>query len=588
MSTFKYKLIDLFAGAGGLSEGFGQTGKFEVIGAVEINKEAIETYVANHGNNREIIITPENTSVSDISEINFKNFLQQKGVKGSEAVVIGGPPCQGFSNANRQKNYLISGNNQLVKQYARAIDEIRPVAFLMENVKTMNSETHKFFVTEHVENTIYAYSSEQHLREIIDKLGIDPFWESDNLLLIETDQTDLSELIQAIADGIVTEPMLKEQVHLSKMRSVIRKLKAKKIYKIKNEKEIDDITSLITALENYSVDNISVKIKLQGIVDTAIETLNFLINTEIEENNAAVLKQFEPFIVVNQLLRYLNEIEEEKIAVTGKPKVVEDNIKGSLQVVLQVKSYNIVKYLQAFFMYLDYEIDADVVHSVNFFVPQKRERFMILGVNKTYAKEKVTLPEKMESDLLPFKVKDAICDLENIQPKKTVGDNEVAYIPMHDTVMKKYFRANMSTEILYNHINTDSEALSMERFKVIKDTNGKNFHSLSDELKDITYADSSRTQNTVYLRLNYDQPSPTVINVRKSMWQHPTNAVALSIREAARLQSFRDDFIFKGTKDKQYQQIGNAVPPLMARAIAERMLSLLGEEPTIKLITEFK
>lgn len=68
----------------------------------------------------------------------------QKGIDPSETVVIGGPPCQGFSNANRQKNYLISGNNQLVKEYARAIDTVRPVAFLMENVKTMSSPTHKF------------------------------------------------------------------------------------------------------------------------------------------------------------------------------------------------------------------------------------------------------------------------------------------------------------------------------------------------------------------------------------------------------------------------------------------------------------
>ncbi|MER1959213.1 MAG: DNA cytosine methyltransferase [Solibacillus sp.] len=581
----KYKIIDLFAGAGGLSNGFEQTEKFEVIGAVEISKEAIETYVTNHNNNRNIIITPEDNHISDISNIDFKNFSKQKGFNGSEAVVIGGPPCQGFSNANRQKNYLISGNNQLVKQYARAIDEIRPIAFLMENVKTMNSDTHKFFVTKHIENTIYAYSSEQHLQNIVDKLGMNPFWEDDTLILIETDQNDLHDLIQAIANESFVNPILNEQEQLSKIRSIIRKLKAKKVFQLKNEKEVSDANSLIFSLKNYSVDNYSFNINLQKIIDNAIETLELLINEEVKENKT-ILKQLEPFILVNQLLRYLNEISEEKIVVTGKPKVEISN-KGNLQVVLQVKSYNIVKYLESFFKYLDYDIDAGVVRSVNFFVPQKRERFMILGVNRTYAKEEVTLPKKIESELLPFKVEDAIKDLENIQPQKSIEDNEVDYMPTCDTRMKKYFRAKMSEEILYNHINTDSEVLSMERFKEIKRNNGKNFHSLSDELKEITYTDSSRTQNTVYLRLNYDQPSPTVINVRKSMWQHPTNAVALSIREAARLQSFRDDFIFKGTKDKQYQQIGNAVPPLMARAVAEQMLYILGEEPNTKLEVEF-
>lgn len=63
------------------------------------------------------------------------------------------------------------------------------------------------------------------------------------------------------------------------------------------------------------------------------------------------------------------------------------------------------------------------------------------------------------------------------------------------------------------------------------------------------------------------------------MWQHPKKPVALSIREVARLQSFKDDFLFIGAKDKQYQQIGNAVPPLLARAVAEQMLICLGTKP---------
>ena len=70
------------------------------------------------------------------------------------------------------------------------------------------------------------------------------------------------------------------------------------------------------------------------------------------------------------------------------------------------------------------------------------------------------------------------------------------------------------------------------------------------------------------------------------MWNHPERSRALSIREAARLQSFKDDFVFKGTKDQQYQQVGNAVPPLLARAVAEQMLKLLGEEPERLIIHE--
>ena len=98
---------------------------------------------------------------------------------------------------------------------------------------------------------------------------------------------------------------------------------------------------------------------------------------------------------------------------------------------------------------------------------------------------------------------------------------------------------------------------------------------MEDTLKSNTYTDVSRTQNTIYLRLNYDEPNGTVVNVRKSMWIHPTLDRAISVREAARLQTFPDSFVFCGTKDRQYQQVGNAVPPIMAKAIAKKIARTL-------------
>ena len=94
-------------------------------------------------------------------------------------------------------------------------------------------------------------------------------------------------------------------------------------------------------------------------------------------------------------------------------------------------------------------------------------------------------------------------------------------------------------------------------------------------MKTNTYTDASRTQNTIYLRLNYDEPSGTVVNVRKSMWIHPVLNRAISVREAARLQTFPDSFVFCGSKDKQYQQVGNAVPPIMAKSIAKKIAQIL-------------
>ncbi|HBM3991706.1 TPA: DNA cytosine methyltransferase, partial [Listeria innocua] len=111
-----------------------------------------------------------------------------------------------------------------------------------------------------------------------------------------------------------------------------------------------------------------------------------------------------------------------------------------------------------------------------------------------------------------------------------------------------------------------------QRFKLLKE--GQNFHNLSKDMKN-TYTTPERTQNTIYLRVVYDEPAGTVVNVRKSMWIHPKKDRAISIREAARLQSFPDSFIFKGSKDSQYQQIGNAVPPKISQVLAIKIEQVL-------------
>ena len=128
---------------------------------------------------------------------------------------------------------------------------------------------------------------------------------------------------------------------------------------------------------------------------------------------------------------------------------------------------------------------------------------------------------------------------------------------------------------LYNNIITDTREIAMERFMLIKQ--GQNFHSLDNLHKENTYTNIARTQNTIYLRLDYGKVSGTVVNVRKSMWIHPTKDRALSVREAARLQTFPDSFIFCGSKDSQYQQVGNAVPPMLAEAIANQLYTYLSK-----------
>src|SRR5207249_11557727 len=85
------------------------------------------------------------------------------------------------------------------------------------------------------------------------------------------------------------------------------------------------------------------------------------------------------------------------------------------------------------------------------------------------------------------------------------------------------------------------------------------------------YADLGRTHSGIYKRLKWNSPSGALGNFRKNMLVHPSCARTLTLREAARLQSFPDSYLFSGSLGSRQKQVGNAVPPLFARAIG-RML----------------
>lgn len=120
------KVLDLFCGAGGLSKGFELAG-FEVVGGVDFNQSAIDTYNKNFPNAKGYCCDLMNMEKEDIKN----QFGDLKDVD----VIIGGPPCQGFSSANRQQNEMNDPRNKLFFQFLKFVEMAEPSAVIIENVR---------------------------------------------------------------------------------------------------------------------------------------------------------------------------------------------------------------------------------------------------------------------------------------------------------------------------------------------------------------------------------------------------------------------------------------------------------------------
>ncbi|MCH4551977.1 DNA (cytosine-5-)-methyltransferase [Aestuariibaculum lutulentum] len=134
----KFSVLDLFAGAGGLSNGFEKAG-FDIVAAVEYDKRIEKTYLYNHPNTKLIVDDIRNVSGSEKdkrSEISIENIFKQKSAECD--VIIGGPPCQGFSMAgNRIRKdfkFFNDKRNYLFLEYYRMVKDLNPKFFVIENV----------------------------------------------------------------------------------------------------------------------------------------------------------------------------------------------------------------------------------------------------------------------------------------------------------------------------------------------------------------------------------------------------------------------------------------------------------------------
>ena len=533
----KYSVVDLFAGAGGLSLGFLQTGKYEIKVAFENNPDMQATYKKNH---------PGTEVLGDVCAADYTAIKEKYG---DIDVVIGGPPCQGFSNANRQKNHAISMNNMLVKQYIRAILELDPKAFVMENVSMLKSNVHYFFMakndTEYIEK--YGIRTTKKCLQLLEKkylfIGAKEIVSTPAMIAAYIWPEEHFKILNVIYKATKNSKKLIKA--LTKHKTVLMKIADKYICNSNDYIKSNDSIAFSTIMDYY--------LSNPAVID-ANETAQIFHD------------KIECAIMIQRMLGKAQEIHSNDIIV--------EKYDDSEDLTAEIKSFAVFDYLTSILESEEhgYVIDHKVLCAADYGAPQKRKRFVVMGVKKSIAK-KIALPSP-ELDEDDYKtVRDAIADIEDVDPITDIT-KDVGVKLLHKNLNGLAGQLRDSKR-LYNHVITNTTETAMERFKAIKQ--GENFHSLGEELKTNTYTDVSRTQNTIYLRLNYDEPSGTVVNVRKSMWIHPVKDRAVSIREAARLQTFPDSFIFCGTKDKQYQQVGNAVPPILAKAIATKLCKYLSQ-----------
>ena len=536
------KTIDLFAGAGGLSLGFKQTGHFRLVAAAEIKEYARETYRHNIPDPGEEFVFIENVVGYD-----FKSLSRRfDGID----VVIGGPPCQGFSNANRQKTNLISMNNALVKEYFRAIKEIKPRAFVMENVSMLKSSIHRF----------YDSYIDHDLIKKLNETSADP---AKPLIPMREDKIVMSSRnydgfdLKAIAENREQLDALLIPYALFQLLNVLNKNK-------NNDKRLPTYLQKHTREMCREIDDYCASDADTAEKETIHRWLQVVKNVLLENGNIKETPELQDIIELQKTFQTINEAYDNQLI--GKYSVE----KGEL--IFTVKSYAVIDYVNAI-LGNEYIQRGATLNAVCFGVPQERKRHIVIGVRRDCLENESfdMLQEPKKYDTVT--VEEAISDLVEYDVSL---ESECAEIPYAESQKIGEYAAAMRAEStsVKNHFATATTERAQKRFEAIG--KGKNFQSLPDELK-TTYSKPERTQKTIYLRLDPKKPSGTVVNVRKSMWIHPEKNRAITLREAARLQSFPDKFEFKGSKDSQYQQVGNAVPPLLAKAIAEHVYKIIGK-----------
>ena len=236
--------------------------------------------------------------------------------------------------------------------------------------------------------------------------------------------------------------------------------------------------------------------------------------------------------------------------------IVFENVKGLIETEGGIFFRAVLNSLRG----IGYTVSSFLLDAADYGVPQNRTRLFVIGslLGKT-----VTPPPRKRAGKVT--VREAIGDLPHLE----IGASTDT-LPYATSACSRYaavLRGKLSE--CGNHLVTMSGSDIARRYRYVPQ--GGNWKSIPARLMK-NYRDRTRCHTGIYHRLRDDRPSIVVGNYRKNMLIHPWENRGLSVREAARLQSFPDRYRFCGSIGFQQQQVGNAVPPLLAEAVFAHIL----------------
>ncbi len=608
------KYLDLFAGAGGFSEGFMQAYTqdkyYDFRLASDINENCELTHRVRYN---KMLGLDTDFLCQDIMEDSFLPNLLQK-LHGQEIdVITGGPSCQSFSLAGRRKK--LDKRDDLFYHYLKVIKALRPKYFIMENVKGILTKD-EGRIKERILREIRSIVDDMKMGELLTFLNdyLKPRMNASLFsclslkISMEISIADMEKLYDAYFFNL--DQQLKNVTkHLpysiSKSNTSVNTIRHGLLL-LRDKEQRNEIRKQVIQLKTAAhVDN-----------DTFVDAYNAIIETVSDEN---ILDNI--LTAVDAVVQMGSGCEEDAQALKTSLEILTSTFDECIDFVRERLSddpkrlgflENLLKGIRL------YNIGEPLVLlSSNYGVPQNRERVVFIGCRND--QDLITEIPATVKDEDKVKVYEALWDLN------MVGNGEVATKYTTPTLIKEYEPSKRLRGVqgepeenghlfsewskegrlghrftfdeepfyvlslkdlnvngahqhmeLFNHQTSKQNETVRERLQII--AKHKDYDEAKAELKE----KGLESQKRNYVVLNPLGQSPTVCTMPDD-FIHYSAYRPMTVREMARLQSFDDSFVFQGKRQTggnnrqkeipQYTLVGNAVPPLMARAIADTILN---------------